>query len=164
MNDICRQKTISFSGHRSLQLTDGIYDKLGSLLEIYIQNGFDTFLIGMAKGFDLICGLTVIKLQEKYSNIKIIPIVPCDNQTDDFSYTEMIAYKKIMTAAHEIIQTGKSRTAHSMHKRNRFMVDNSSVLICYLNYKKSGTYYTCNYAYKNGLEVINISDDNMNKS
>ncbi len=159
MNDICKEKTISFSGHRSVVLSDEIYDNLGSQLEVYIKNGYDTFLVGMAKGFDLICGLSVIRLQETYPNLKIIPVVPCDNQTDNFSYTEMISYKKIMTAAYDVIQTGKSRTAYSMHKRNRYMVDNSSILICYLTQKKSGTYYTCNYAYKSGIEVINIADD-----
>lgn len=158
MMELVIEKTISFSGHRNIQLTDNLYKQLYDIIEEYVINGFDTFLLGMAKGFDLICGLCVLKLQEKYTDIKIFPVVPCDNQTEGFTYTEIIAYKKILNAAHDIIQTGKSRTSHSMHVRNRFLIDNSSVLICFLNYKKSGTYYTCNYGSKKGLKIINIAD------
>ncbi len=163
MIEINSEKTISFSGHRNLLLTDYLYDTLYSLIESYINSGYNTFLLGMAKGFDLVCGLCLLKLQENYIHIKIIPVIPCDNQTEDFSCTEIISYKKIMTSAYDIVQTGKRRTAYSMRKRNRYLIDNSSLLICYLNYNKSGTYYTCNYAYQKGLEVINIAVKSENK-
>ncbi|MFI3166734.1 MAG: SLOG family protein [Bacillota bacterium] len=152
------EKTMSFSGHRNIQLSDNLYQNLNNLILQYVKDGYDTFLLGMAKGFDLICGLCILKLREVYTHIKIIPVVPCDNQTESFSVSEMISYKKIMESAYEIIQTGKSQTAYSMRKRNRFLVDNSSILICFLTYNKSGTYYTCNYAYKKGVQVINIAD------
>jgi len=42
-----------------------------------------------------------------------------------------------------------------MHKRNRHLVDNSSVCVCYLNKENGGTAYTVDYAGKKGLELIN---------
>lgn len=44
-----------------------------------------------------------------------------------------------------------------MHKRNRYLVDNSSVCVCYLTEDTGGTAYTVNYAIKSGLKVINTA-------
>ena len=43
-----------------------------------------------------------------------------------------------------------------MHKRNRHLVDNSSVCVCYLNRESGGTAYTVRYAKEKGLEIVNI--------
>ena len=41
-----------------------------------------------------------------------------------------------------------------MHKRNRHLVNSSSICLCYLNKQSGGTFYTVNYAYRKGLKVI----------
>ena len=158
MNAIIPSKTISFTGHRNILFSDDIKLRLLSTLQTQILCGFDTFLLGMAKGFDLYCGNLLLSLKEKYPNIKIIAVIPCDNQTDGFSEIEKIYYKKILHSSFDIIQTGKSKTASSMKKRNRFLVDNSSMLIAYLLRHATGTFYTCNYAYKKPIKVINIAE------
>ena len=48
-------------------------------------------------------------------------------------------------------------TQGCMHRRNRHLVDHSSVCICYLTGSSGGTAYTVNYARKQGLEIINIA-------
>ena len=45
-----------------------------------------------------------------------------------------------------------------MHKRNRHLVDNSSICVCYLTENKGGTFYTVEYAKSKNLKVINIAD------
>ena len=45
-----------------------------------------------------------------------------------------------------------------MHKRNRHLVDHSSICVCYLTEDRGGTAYTVNYAKKQGLKVINLAD------
>jgi hypothetical protein len=45
-----------------------------------------------------------------------------------------------------------------MQKRNRHLVDNSSVCICYLTKPTGGTAYTVNYARRSGLQVINMAE------
>ena len=44
-----------------------------------------------------------------------------------------------------------------MHKRNRHLVDNSSVCVCYLAKDSGGTDYTVGYARLKGLKVINLA-------
>ena len=44
-----------------------------------------------------------------------------------------------------------------MHERNRYLVDNSGLCLCYLVKRGGGTYYTVQYAKKQGLPVINLA-------
>lgn len=151
-------KTVCFSGHRDIDVSDKLFSDLYFALKFQIESGKDTFLTGMAKGFDLICGYAVLKLKKEYPHIKLVAVVPCDNQTRGFSPTELISYKKILKEAHEVVQTGKRYSAFSMKKRNEYMVANSSVLICYLKKDRSGTKNTVTSATKKGLAVFNIAE------
>ena len=45
-----------------------------------------------------------------------------------------------------------------LKKRNRHLVDNSSVCICYLTENKGGTFYTVNYANSKQLKIVNIAE------
>ena len=45
-----------------------------------------------------------------------------------------------------------------MQKRNRHLVDNSSLCISYLTSDSGGTAYTVDYAKANGLKVINLAE------
>ena len=56
-----------------------------------------------------------------------------------------------------MVYTSQAYTAGCMHKRNRHLVDNSSVCVCYLTKDSGGTAYTVRYARKRGLEVINLA-------
>lgn len=49
--------------------------------------------------------------------------------------------------------------AGCMHRRNRHLVDNSGVCVCYLTRNSGGTAYTVNYAKKQGVNVFNIAEN-----
>ena len=55
--------------------------------------------------------------------------------------------------ADEIIVLSEEYTPYCMLKRNRFIVDNSSVLLAYLKEEKGGTKYTVDYAEKKDLKL-----------
>ena len=59
--------------------------------------------------------------------------------------------------ADKVVYTEQAYTRGCMHKRNRHLVDNSSVCVCYLNRESGGTAYTVDYAGKQGLEIINLA-------
>ena len=44
-----------------------------------------------------------------------------------------------------------------MFKRNRHLIDNSSLCICYLTKNSGGTAFTVNYALKKGLIITNVA-------
>jgi hypothetical protein len=47
------------------------------------------------------------------------------------------------------------------HPQHRFPVNGSDVVIAYLKHEKGGTAYTCRYAEKQGVHVINTYNDQL---
>ena len=68
-------------------------------------------------------------------------------------------YDYILNAADNVIYTSEVYTKGCMYKRNRRLVDDSSVCICWLKRLSGGTMYTVNYAKENGVKIINIVDE-----
>ena len=146
--------TCSVSGHREF------YDKIDKkiLKQIFIsiiEKGIDTFLVGMAIGFDTLCFKILKELKYDY-NFRIIACVPCENQEKNFSLSQKKEYKKLLEEADEKVLINKNYTPYCMMERNRFMVDNSSILICYVTKNYGGSYATKNYAISQGLKVADV--------
>ena len=67
-------------------------------------------------------------------------------------------YSIRMKQANKVVYTSQEYTRDCMFKRNRHLVDYSSVCICYLNKSTGGTAYTVEYAKKRGLQIINLAE------
>ncbi len=151
---INKARTCAVTGHRILE-KDINKKELKELFIKLIEKGFDTFLIGMALGFDTLCFNVLSEIKTK-KKLKIIACIPCENQDYKYSLEQKIEYKKMLENADENIYVSKQYNKYCMQKRNRFMVDNASVLVAYYKREKTGTSYTVNYAIKNNVSVINI--------
>lgn len=144
-------KTCAVSGHRRLPEN---FDKesLKNLFIKFIEKGFDTFLIGMAIGFDTLCFNILDELRKTYK-IKLIACVPCLGQSDRFSEKDKKEYNRMIQSSNEVVYVNRSYSKYCMTLRNKFMVDNCSVLICYLRQNYGGTYSTKKYAEKQGVPI-----------
>lgn len=118
-----------------------------------INEGFNTFLCGMALGFDSLCFSILEEFREEY-DIEIIACVPCLGQEDKFTTSQKREYKRMLKMANEVIVFAENYFRGCMQIRNRYLVDNSERLICYLTTSSGGTFYTVEYALKKGKEVI----------
>ena len=145
-------KSCCVSGHRRMQ-GDLDVNKLKQTFLQLIDDGVDTFLVGMALGFDALC-FRILEEIRNTKNIKIIACIPCKNQ--DYKYTESQRqeYQRMLKSANEQVWVGDVYTPYCMHKRNRFMVDNSYCLVAYLRQDKSGTNTTVRYAKELGRKII----------
>ncbi|MEE1047571.1 MAG: hypothetical protein U0M60_09120 [Clostridia bacterium] len=56
----------------------------------------------------------------------------------------------------EVYYFSEEYTPECMHKRNRFMVDNSTHCIFYMTHMRGGTAYTVRYALESELNMHNI--------
>ncbi len=151
---IVEKNTMCVSGHRKLY---GGIDS-GKIEKIFIEkieSGYDTFLIGMAVGFDTVCFKILEKLREQYK-IRIIACVPCLEQDKMFTLAQKKEYRRMIETADEKIVLSENYTPYCMIKRNKFMVDNSSALLIYLREKKGGTYNTYLYAEKQQKQIVEI--------
>lgn len=156
-----REKTCCFTGHRNIP--SAIKEKLFYVTEKVVENaikrGYRYFGVGGALGFDTIASLVVLKLRENYPDIRLILVLPCLTQTRGWSKQDIHLYEEIKKQADKIVYTSQEYTWDCMQKRNRHLVDNSSLCICYLTKTEGGTFYTVNYARKENLDVINITDN-----
>lgn len=109
-------------------------------------------------GFDTIAAFAVLKLKERYPDIRLILVLPCFSQTRGWSQEDIEIYDDIKQKADKVVYTSQEYTRGCMHKRNRHLVDNNSACISYLTENKGGTFYTVNYAKSKGVEVINIAE------
>lgn len=155
MKNLC----VCFTGHRVIApaaaptVASRLYDTLREL----ISEGFSEFAAGGALGFDTLAAKTVLALKRDFPNIKLTLILPCLEQTKGWRPSDIDAYGHILKSADEVIYTAEEYFAGCMHKRNRRLVDESSVCVCYLTTERGGTAYTVKYARENGLRIINLA-------
>lgn len=84
-------------------------------------------------------------------------MLPCRSQTRGWSQTDIDIYEEIKRRADKVTYTSENYFRCCMQKRNRHLVDNSSICICYLTKPTGGTAYTVNYAHRCGLQIFNIA-------
>lgn len=154
-----RSKTVCFSGHRIIcEPVSELETRLRAAIVNCIRGGATRFIVGGALGFDTLAEQTVLRLRSVYSQITLTLALPCppEEQTTRWTVEQRAVYFKILAEANEIAVVSPHYTNGCMQKRNRFMIDNSDKLICYLRQKSGGTYYTVNYAQKEGGLIIKL--------
>lgn len=153
-----RDKTCCFTGHREIPLNecDKIQNALEQTIIFLIKKGVCYFGAGGALGFDTMAALTILKLKETYPHIKLILVLPCENQTYKWSQNDIDLYNVIKTKCDKYVYTSKYYYNGCMFKRNKHLVDNSKYCICYMKKETGGTAFTVNYALEKGLVIYNI--------
>lgn len=152
-------RTACFTGHRELpaEYLPEISKRLEDTLVALIEQGYCYFGAGGALGFDTLAAQVVLRLRERYPQIRLILVLPCLNQTRGWPQENIDTYEELKRRADKVTYTSESYFRGCMQKRNRHLVDNSSVCICYLTKPTGGTAYTVNYASEHGLTIINIA-------
>ena len=160
----------AFTGHRPTRFKFG-YDeehpdciKLKQILlqQIFalIDNGFTTFLTGMALGTDQYAAEIVLGLKVQFTQIKLYCILPCETQANKWSVEQRDRYFNILEQADEVIYVSHQYTDTCIHERNRYMVDHANIILAVYDGKpKSGTAHCVNYARKKGRGIISINPD-----
>lgn len=155
-----RARTCCFTGHREIPFLrrHHIAKVLKQELEKLIEQGVIYFGAGGALGFDTMAAQTVLSLKSKHPEIKLILVLPCKSQADRWSEEDRAVYEEIKLRADKVKYTSIEYTSGCMHKRNRHLVDNSSVCVSYMTKNTGGTAYTVDYARKNHVRVINLAE------
>lgn len=155
-----REKTICFTGHRKIPLEkkDEITRQLKETLIQLINRGYLYFGAGGALGFDTMAEQAVLSLKEEYPQIKLILVLPCKSQANAWSTEDKEVYMEIIRKADKVVYTSQEYFRGCMQKRNRHLVDYSSVCVCYLTQDTGGSAYTVRYAISKGLSIENVAE------
>ena len=143
---------IALFGHRDFCNSREIEEKLSNIvrdliktksyLEIYIgRNGeFDIFAASLIKR---------IKKELESSNCSLVLVMPY--KIKDIEYYEKY-YDDIIIYEGE----GKTHPKEAITKRNKWMVENCDLLLCFIEHNSGGAYKAMQYANKLGIKTINL--------
>lgn len=156
---IDRENTCCFTGHRemSVAITDHLFNRVKDGINYLYSHDVKTYLTGGAIGFDTLAAKAVIERRSIYPDIKLILVIPCRDQTRAWRQADIEAYENIKELADKVICLSENYYSGCMHRRNRYLVDNSSACICYLTRTSGGTAYTVRYARDKGLSIFNLA-------
>ena len=157
-----RSETACFTGHRVLPAKEipAIGERLEKTLTLLIKQGYRCFEAGGALGFDTLAAQTILRLRERYPQTSLTLVLPCPEQTHSWSPADIDSYEEIKRRADRVICTAEHYFRGCMQKRDRYLVDDSSVCLACLTRAIGGTAYTVNYARRRGLRIVNIAEPN----
>ena len=96
-NQNMNENTVCFTGHRKLNENENlIKERLFSVIENLVSEGFTRFIAGGALGFDTLAAQTVLEIRETHPHISLAIAIPHRNQAGSWSDEEKEEYKKIL--------------------------------------------------------------------
>ncbi len=155
-------KSACFTGHRDLSESErSLSERLYALLEkLVTENGITDYYAGGAVGFDTVAEKCVLRLREKFKQVKLHLVLPCSNeeQTKHWTDDQKNEFYAILGAADSVEYTSQHLFRGCMGVRNAKLVEHAtSHCICYHDpSRKSGTSQTIGFAKEKGLKVINL--------
>ena len=152
--------TACFTGHREIPSNEisTVSERLKNVIVDCIANGYRRFFAGGALGFDTLAAKIVLELKREYPDIELHLALPYPDQAKSRSEAEVAKYDRIKSEADSVVYVSDHYFRGCMQKRNRYLVDQSSICICYLTKQSGGTAYTVSYAEKKALRVINTAE------
>lgn len=151
-----KKKTLvcALTGHRALP-PDFDVAALRERLRILIEGGCDSFLCGMAPGFDLAALECLVPFKRERA-IYLEACVPYAGQERRFSPEDREKYTRLIAQCDRKTVLFPSYRNGCFLARDRYMVDCSDIVLAYLTRRHGGTAYTVNYAAKKGVTVIYV--------
>ena len=161
-----RETTCCFTGHRPGKLpwrddeTDprciALKESICRELEKAYDRGYRHFICGMAQGCDLYFCEAAQLLRDSRPGVTVEAAIPCESQTDKWPREDRERYRRLVGLCDFETMVQHHYDRGCMLRRNRYMVDRSSLLIAAFDGSRGGTLYTATYALKHGVEVVVI--------
>ena len=151
-------KVCSFTGHRVIEARHK--DKLMPLLmrgiEYVYSRGCRTFLSGGAIGFDTLAARAVLEFKKNHSDISLVLVLPCKNQSEKWSAAQKAEYERILSLADEVRYITDAYYDGCIKERNLALAEGADVFIAYAHRFNSGTGQTVRMAINLKKEVYNL--------
>lgn len=159
-----RETSCCFTGHRpdKLPWRDDEQDPRCIDLKARISNavvdayerGYRHFICGMALGCDLYFCEAVLDLREHQSGVTLEAAIPCEEQAARWREPDRNRYFSLVQRCDFETMVQRHYTNGCMQRRDRYMVDQSSLTIAaYDGITLGGTMYTLTYALRQKVEV-----------
>ena len=161
-----RAVSCCFTGHRPAKLPWGtnendprclaVREELACRLEVVYEAGYRRFLCGMAIGCDMLFAEAVLALQERCPDVLLEAVIPCGTQPDKWTLPQRLRYNRLLDRCSKVTVLQIHYSPDCMQRRNRYMVDHSSLLLACYNGSPGGTMSTILYAQRQQIKVITM--------
>ena len=161
-----RSLTCSFSGYRPEKLPWGenesdercreLKRRLFHISEALYESGYRHFMCGMARGCDIYFCEALLTLRDIYHEVTIEAVLPCPEQAEKWSSEWRARYFVLIGYCDRETLISTRYTRDCMQRRNRYMVDNSALIITVYDGLSGGTKTTRKYAALQGLEIVDL--------
>ena len=155
-----------FTGHRSaklpwkyneydprcVELKQRIYDTA----EAVYASGIRHFICGMAEGCDLYFCEAVMALRAEHPDVTIEAAVPFEGQADLWPKAQQERYQRLICECDSVTLIQKEYSPGCMMKRNKYMVDNSRLIIACYDGQSGGTLNTLRYALEKDVQILHL--------
>ena len=150
-----------FTGHRVIPLGKraALADILDRRIAALFDVGFTEFRAGGALGFDMLAAERVLHFREAHPSCCLHLYLPCREHDKGWSAHDRAALAEILEKADRVTYVRESYSPDCMHARNRALVEGSDLCLAYLTANRGGTLYTCSYALKRGVHLINVAEE-----
>ena len=159
-------KVCAFTGHRPEKLPWGrnehtphceaLKTKLLQTVRDLADEGFDTFLCGMARGCDMYFFDAVCQLRRERQNIRIVACLPCPSQARAWPPEDRTRHQAALEAADEVRLLSEFYYDGCMLMRNRHMVDRCNLLLSVWDGSPGGTGSTVSYAKQRKVRILAV--------
>jgi len=165
-----REKTCCFTGHRPNKLPWGtdesdprciaLKKQIRQALERAYLRGYRHFICGMAQGADFYFCEAAQDLRDNWPGVTVEAAIPCETQAASWSEADRERYFRLVGLCDFETMVQHHYDRGCMLRRNRYMVDHSSLVIAVYDGTLGGTMYTLTYATRRGVEtdVIALED------
>jgi uncharacterized phage-like protein YoqJ len=161
-----KELTCAFTGHREGKLpwrgdeTDArciaLKQSMDDALQAVYAAGIRHFICGMATGCDTYFCEALIRLRQEHKDVSIEAAIPWEGQSQLWNAAQKVRYDRLVSECDYQTVVQSQYTDDCLIRRNRYMVDNASVLIAAYDGKSGGTRSTILYAMRSGIEVIQL--------
>ena len=166
-----RRKTCCFTGHRPEKLPWGtdegdprciqLKDAIQDAVEAAYEEGYRHFICGMARGCDFYFAEAVLALRAERTDITLEAAIPCPTQSRAWPEEDRRRWQALVDRCDYETMVQGQYTLDCMHRRNRYMVDHSGLIIAVYDGAEGGTRRTLEYAMRKKVLFLDIRPEGL---
>ena len=148
---------ISFVGHALIPPEELVKSKVNEVLRANVKSGEPVkFYIGGYGDFDKISALCCKNLKKDFKDVEIILVLPYLSFSKEGKIGSLIESGAYDATLFPPIENIPKRFAIS--RRNEWMIENSDLIIAYVNNNYGGAYKSLRYAMRKNRKIINLCE------
>ena len=166
-----RRKACCFTGHRPEKLPWGtdegdprciqLKDAIQDAVEAAYEEGYRHFICGMARGCDFYFAEAVLALRAERTDITLEAAIPCPTQSRAWPEEDRRRWQALVDRCDYETMVQGQYTLDCMHRRNRYMVDHSGLIIAVYDGAEGGTRRTLEYAMRKKVLFLDIRPEGL---